>query len=180
MRKISFYEEDVRLRYLKRIPARESLMKVIACLDCQCGDINYVFCSDGYLYKMNKEYLNHDTLTDIITFDYTSESDESQDDFIAKFCPEMPLDSDGEKGQKSSPSQKILSGDIYISLDRIRENARKFHVEQIDELNRVMVHGVLHLAGYKDKTSDEEKQMHYMEDQMLAACFPGYEHLKHE
>ena len=85
MGKISFYEEDVHLRYLKRIPARESLMKVIACLDCQCGDINYVFCSDGYLYKMNKEYLNHDTLTDIITFDYTSESDESQDDFIAKF-----------------------------------------------------------------------------------------------
>lgn len=180
MGKISFYEEDVHLRYLKRIPARESLMNVIACLDCQCGDINYVFCSDGYLYKMNKEYLNHDTLTDIITFDYTSESDESQDDFIAKFCSEMPLDSDGEKEQKSSPSQKILSGDIYISLDRIRENAGKFHVEQIDELNRVMVHGVLHLAGYKDKTPDEEKQMHYMEDKMLATCFPGYEHLKHE
>ena len=180
MGKISFYEEDVRLKYLKRIPARESLMKVIACLDCQCGDINYVFCSDGYLYKMNKEYLNHDTLTDIITFDYTSESDESQDDFIAKFCSEMPLDSDGEKEQKFPSSQKTLSGDIYISLDRIRENAEKFHVEQIDELNRVMVHGVLHLAGYKDKTPDEEKQMHYMEDQMLAACFPGYEHLKHE
>ena len=66
---------------------------------------------------------------------------------------------------------RALSGDIYISVPRVRENARKFHVEPLEELNRVLVHGVLHLAGYKDKTPEEERRMHAMEDEMLKYCF---------
>lgn len=178
MGKIAFYEEDVRLRYMKRIPARSSLMRVLDCLGCLCGEINYIFCSDGYLYQMNREYLNHDTLTDIITFDYTSENFENQIDF--EFVEGFPNPLPNMCGEKLSSKRKTISGDIYISLDRVRENAEKFHVEQIDELNRVMVHGILHLAGYKDKKPAEEKRMHYMEDQMLAACFSGYEHLRHD
>ena len=66
---------------------------------------------------------------------------------------------------------RALSGDIYISVPRVRENARRFHVEPLEELNRVLVHGILHLAGYKDKTPEEERRMHAMEDEMLKYCF---------
>ncbi len=74
--------------------------------------------------------------------------------------------------QKSARKKtKVVAGDIYISIDRIRDNAKMFHVKHIDELNRVMIHGLLHLAGYKDKTSKEEKEIHAKEDEMLATCF---------
>ena len=88
------------------------------------GEINYIFCDDDYLLKLNLEFLNHDTLTDIISFDYTV--------------------------------GKEINGDVYISIERVRDNANDFNVEFIDELNRVMVHGVLHYCGYKDKSEDEK------------------------
>jgi len=96
------------------------------------GEINYIFCDDDYLLKLNLEFLNHDTLTDIISFDYTV--------------------------------GKEINGDIYISIERVRDNANDFNVEFIDELNRVMVHGVLHYCGYKDKSEDEEKAMRLKEN----------------
>ena len=96
------------------------------------GEINYIFCDDDYLLKLNLEFLNHDTLTDIISFDYTV--------------------------------GKEINGDIYISIERVRDNANDFNVEFIDELNRVMVHGVLHYCGYKDKSEDEEKTMRLKEN----------------
>ncbi len=102
----------------------------------QLGEINYIFVDDVYLHKMNTKFLNHDTLTDIITFDYSID--------------------------------KLLSADIYISIDRIKENADKFNVDFYNELSRVMIHGVLHLMGLKDKTESDKLEMRKAEDLCLA------------
>jgi len=99
------------------------------------GNINYIFCDDDYLLKLNIQYLQHDTLTDIITFD------------------------DGEKN--------ILNGDIYISIERVRENADIFKVTFEEELIRVIAHGVLHLCGYKDKTDVEAALMRRKEEEAI-------------
>ena len=99
------------------------------------GEINYVFCSDDYLHKINVEYLNHDTLTDIISFDYSV--------------------------------GKELHGDIYISVDRVKENASEFKVSFEEELARVVIHGILHYCGYKDKSLEDAKLMRAKEDYYL-------------
>ena len=99
------------------------------------GEINYIFCDDDYLLEKNQTYLNHDTYTDIITFDYSEENS--------------------------------VSGDIFISIERLKENARKFAVPFDTELRRVMIHGVLHLIGYKDKSDKEKKLMREKEDSYL-------------
>lgn len=99
------------------------------------GEINYIFCDDDYLHQINVEYLNHDTLTDIISFDY----------------------SEGN----------LVQGDIFISVDRVRENAIDFNVSFKQELLRVMVHGVLHYCGYKDKSDSEELIMRQKEDEKI-------------
>ena len=106
----------------------------------KAGDITYVFCNDEYLLGMNEKYLKHNTLTDIITFDYS------------------------EKGK--------LSGDIFISIERVKENAGSFKTTLDQELGRVMAHGVLHLSGYKDKSPEDKKMMRSKEDFYLAS-FPN-------
>ncbi|MBD0823333.1 rRNA maturation RNase YbeY [Aestuariibaculum marinum] len=95
-------------------------------------EINYVFCDDEYLHKLNVEFLDHDTLTDIISFDYTV--------------------------------GKLIQGDIFISVERVKDNAKDFEQNFDKELQRVIVHGVLHYCGYKDKTDDESKLMREKED----------------
>jgi len=99
------------------------------------GQIDYIFCSDDYLVQLNEEYLNHDTFTDIITFDYTN----------------------GE----------TISGDIFISTERVEDNAKKFDVEFSNELKRVMSHGVLHLVGFGDKSEEERKVMREKEEEKI-------------
>jgi len=99
------------------------------------GQIDYIFCTDDYLLKLNKDYLNHDTFTDIITFDYRDGS--------------------------------IISGDIFISTDRVQDNAKKFDVEFSNELRRVMIHGILHLAGFGDKSKEEKDIMRLKEDEKI-------------
>lgn len=99
------------------------------------GEINFIFCNDDYLYNLNVEFLNHDSLTDIISFDYSV--------------------------------GKELHGDVFISVERVKENAKDFDGDFSDELNRVMIHGILHLCKYKDKTEEEkrlmgEKENHYL------------------
>ena len=101
------------------------------------GEINYVFCDDIDLLGLNKKYLDHDTLTDIISFDYTQ--------------------------------GVVVSGDIYISTERVKENATVFSVEFDYELRRVMAHGVLHYCGYKDKTEEEKTTMRMKEDYYLSS-----------
>ena len=162
MENITFNEQDVKVPFLKRRTARESLRRVLETLGFEPGTVNYIFCSDKYLLKINRQYLNHDTYTDIITFAY-SEQDLTGEGFGF-----------AEEWVKGAKQKNRLSGDIYISVPRIKENAKLFHVKQIDELNRVLVHGLLHLVGYKDKTPKEEALMHKMEDKMLASCFEGY------
>ncbi|TVZ52648.1 rRNA maturation RNase YbeY [Dokdonia sp. Hel_I_53] len=100
------------------------------------GEINFIFCDDAYLHKLNVDFLNHDTLTDIISFDYSQGN--------------------------------VLNGDIYISTQRVEENASDFNVSFSDELCRVMVHGILHYCGYKDKLEEEKKLMRSKENLYLA------------
>lgn len=100
------------------------------------GEINYIFCDDAYLLDLNIEFLNHDTLTDIISFDYTL--------------------------------GKLINGDVYISIERVRENANEFGVSFANELHRVMIHGILHYCGYKDKTEDEITEMRSKENYYIS------------
>ncbi|WP_294670662.1 rRNA maturation RNase YbeY [uncultured Fluviicola sp.] len=99
------------------------------------GEISIIFCSDEHLLEMNKEYLEHDYYTDIITFDYTQDN--------------------------------VVSGDLFISVDRVQDNADEFDTLFRDELHRVCVHGLLHLCGYKDKTESDEELMRSKENEML-------------
>lgn len=101
----------------------------------EISDLNYVFVSDEELYEMNVKYLNHNTLTDVITFNYVE--------------------------------NEIVSGDIFISVDRVKENAVVFNVSFENELLRVMVHGLLHLMNYNDKTDEEQELMTLKEDEKL-------------
>ena len=103
---------------------------------CTLGSLAYIFCSDEYLHRLNVEYLDHDTLTDIITFPYA----------------DPPL----------------VSGDLYISLDRVADNANDRGLSFDHELKRVVIHGVLHLCGYGDKTTEEASRMRALEDEALA------------
>ncbi|WP_411893978.1 rRNA maturation RNase YbeY [Winogradskyella sp. A2] len=111
---------------------RNWILNVIIEEQYSAGDINYIFCSDQYLLDINIEFLNHDTYTDIISFDY-------------------------RVGNK-------LHGDIFISIDRVSENAQKFNVDFDTELLRVIIHGILHFCGYKDKSKSDEKIMRSKED----------------
>ncbi|MEN8857144.1 MAG: rRNA maturation RNase YbeY [Flavobacteriaceae bacterium] len=98
-------------------------------------EINYVFCDDIYLNKINVEFLNHDTFTDIISFDYSLGNQ--------------------------------IGGDIYISVERVRENAENFNVTFENELHRVLIHGVLHYMGFKDKTEKDKTEMRNKEESCL-------------
>jgi rRNA maturation RNase YbeY len=106
-------------------------------------NLEYVFCSDEYLLGINRKHLHHDDYTDIITFDLSEEPIEDE-------------------------SSKSIDGLIYISLVRVTENAEKYHVSLFHELARVMVHGVLHLCGYGDKTPEEQLLMRAKEDEYLS------------
>lgn len=128
---ISFnYETDFSLSDEKKIS--EWISRLLTDEHFKEGDINYIFCDDDYLHKLNVEFLNHDTLTDIISFDYSI--------------------------------GKIIQGDIFISIERVEDNAVDFKVSFLEELHRVIVHGVLHFCGYKDKTDEDSKVMRNKEN----------------
>jgi probable rRNA maturation factor len=131
---ISFnYETEFQLDNENQII--EWLSRVILSEKKKEGDINYIFCDDEYLVEINQQYLNHDTLTDIISFDYSVGNE--------------------------------LHGDIFISIDRVKENAVDFNVSLDEELKRVMVHGVLHYCGYQDKSESDELLMRSKEDEKI-------------
>ncbi len=97
--------------------------------------LDYIFCTDTFLLEKNRQFLNHDTFTDIITFDYSEKA--------------------------------LTAGDIFISIDRVKENSDKYNVRFEEEILRVMAHGVLHLLGYNDKTESEQNLMRHKEDEMI-------------
>lgn len=131
---ISFnYETDFELTNPSDF--RKWISNVILEEECKIGEINYIFCDDTYLHKLNVNFLDHDTLTDIISFDYSV--------------------------------GKELHGDIYISIERVKDNSRDFKTSFHNELSRVMVHGVLHYCGYKDKAKTDAELMRSKEDYYL-------------
>jgi rRNA maturation RNase YbeY len=134
---IHFFYEDVKFR-LRTVRNTKSWIKdVIRAEGKGLGEINYVFCSDAFLAHLNIQYLQHNTLTDIITFNIAEEVDS-------------------------------IGGDIYISVDRVKENADVFKVSFDQELHRVIIHGVLHLLGYLDKTVNQKRTMRKKEDAYLS------------
>jgi len=114
---------------------KDWIIRVIQSEGKETGEINYVFCNDEQLYKINTKYLNHQTFTDVISFDYTE--------------------------------RNKVSGDIFVSIERVKENASVFKVSFNEELLRVMTHGVLHYCGYKDKTKEEQAEMQRKENEKI-------------
>lgn len=161
---ISFNNEDVQFNLKNKTKLKSWIVSTIEKKKQKAGDISFVFCSDAFLLEMNKEYLNHDTYTDIITFDYSGDESSIGKDFST------PLEVTA-KGAKSKTTKTSLpiSGDIFISIDRVQENADKFSKTFEDELHRVIIHGVLHLLGYKDKTKIAKAEMTKQEDLCLKA-----------
>ncbi|WP_029034283.1 rRNA maturation RNase YbeY [Salinimicrobium terrae] len=131
---INFYSEND--FELENIPAHENwVKKVVASEGKKTGEISFIFCGDEYLLEMNQKYLNHDTYTDIISFD--------------------------------SSVGNILNGDIFISTERVADNSESYNVDFSEELKRVIIHGVLHLCGYKDKSAEEEQLMRTKEEEKM-------------
>lgn len=131
---ISFnYETDFEIQDEAKYEAW--LSAIITSEEKREGEINYIFCDDEYLLQINIQYLDHDTLTDIISFDYTV--------------------------------GKEINGDIFISVERVKENAAEYGVSFEEELMRVMAHGILHYCGYKDKSTDDEALMRKKEDEKI-------------
>lgn len=134
---INFFAEDISFNLKRKGFVRTWIRNTIIAENHRLRLINFIFCSDAYLLNINQQYLNHDTFTDIITFD-------------------------------NSDTRNEIVGDIFISLDRIRENASELDVNETDELHRVMIHGTLHLLGYADKGKSAKALMTEKEDLYLS------------
>lgn len=136
---LSFFSEDCKFEIENKERYSRWIAETAKHENAQADTINVIFCSDDYILKINNEYLQHDYFTDIITFDY-SEFDEDI---------------------------KHISGDLFISIDTVHSNADTYEVKFREELDRVIIHGVLHLIGYNDKSVDEQKNMQKKEDYYL-------------
>jgi len=134
---IQFFTEDLVYTLKHKTKIRTWLLQTITSEGYELSELNFILCSDEYLLGINQQYLNHDTYTDVITFD-------------------------------NSDIAKTIVGDIFISLERIQENAKDFKGTTYDELCRIMVHGTLHLLGYKDKSKVDKALMTQKEDHYLA------------
>ena len=133
---INFFQEDIRFDLPKKLAVKRWLTQLASNEGYKIETLNYIFCSDEYLYNINREYLNHHTFTDIITFD-------------------------------NSDKKLTIEGDIFISVDRVKENSSSQRNDFGDEVKRVLCHGLLHLFGYPDKTLEEKKAMRQKEDQAI-------------
>lgn len=132
---ISYHTEDIAFPQIKRRNISRWIKQVVEKYDKRVGEISYIFCSDDKILEINKQYLQHDYYTDIITFDYTEGN--------------------------------TVSGDLFISLETVRSNAEQYGYDYPAELHRVIIHGILHLCGFKDKTPEEEAIMRRLEDDAL-------------
>ena len=132
---VNFFSEDTDFELKGKREISQWIKQVASEHQRKIGEINYIFCNDDYLLDLNQEHLQHDTYTDIITFDYSSDG--------------------------------VIEGDIYISVERVAENAQQFQQSFERELKRVMIHGILHLIGFKDKTESDQATMRSHEDRYL-------------
>ncbi|MEO6902349.1 MAG: rRNA maturation RNase YbeY [Bacteroidia bacterium] len=135
---ITFCTQDVAFNLKKKTLLKEWMLSVIEKKKRKAGNISFIFCSDAYLLTINKQYLNHATYTDIITFDYSKEN------------TKIPI-----------------HGDIFISVERVFENAKTFNKTPENEMHRVLIHGILHLIGYTDKTKIAKAEMTKQENSCL-------------
>jgi probable rRNA maturation factor len=134
---ILFFEEDISYKLKEKNRIKKWVTEVCKKYNKKVGEINYIFCSDEYLLNINKEYLQHDFYTDIITFD-------------------------------QSENDTQIDGELYISIDRIKDNAATLETTFEIELRRVLIHGILHLIGFGDKSEKEETEMRRLENEHLA------------
>jgi len=134
---VNFFEEDTTFKPKQKAQLRQWIKETVIAEGFKLKELNYIFCSDAYLLQINQQYLDHDTFTDIVTFD-------------------------------NSEVEGDIVGDIFISIDRIRENGAKFKTGETDELHRVIIHGALHLLGYTDKSVVTKQKMTQKEDEYLA------------
>jgi probable rRNA maturation factor len=134
---IAFFEEDITFKLKNKALVRQWISDTIQAEGFKLKELTYIFCSDNYLLQINRQYLDHDTYTDIITFD-------------------------------NSENENVIVGDIFISVERTCENAAKFNVTETAELHRVIIHGALHLLGYKDKSASDKQKMTEKEDLYLS------------
>ncbi|WP_121808282.1 rRNA maturation RNase YbeY [Mucilaginibacter kameinonensis] len=134
---INFFEEDTTFKPKQKAQLRQWIRDTVIAEGFKLKELNYIFCSDAYLLQINQQYLDHDTFTDIVTFD-------------------------------NSEVEGDIVGDIFISIDRIRENGSKFKTGETNELHRVIIHGALHLLGYTDKSVVTKQKMTQKEDEYLA------------
>jgi len=134
---INFFEEDTTFKPKQKTQLRQWIRDTVIAEGFKLKELNYIFCSDAYLLQINQQYLDHDTFTDIVTFD-------------------------------NSEVEGEIVGDIFISIDRIRENGAKFKTGETNELHRVIIHGALHLLGYTDKSVVTKQKMTQKEDEYLA------------
>lgn len=133
--KVNFFKEKTSVRISAQKRKKDWIKFTIEREGFHCGDLNYIFCSDQYLLNINREYLQHDYFTDVITFNYVEE--------------------------------KVISGDIFISIDTVKRNAKEYNVAFDNELCRVIIHGVLHLVGYDDKDDLSQQEMTKKENEYL-------------
>jgi probable rRNA maturation factor len=133
---IIFFNEDINFKFQGKNLYKSWLKKVADKEGFKVKNLNYIFCSDEYLHKINVEYLEHDTYTDIITFD------NSEDD-------------------------NIIEGDIFVSIERVKENSQTLNTVFEDELKRVIVHGLLHLCGYDDHSPEDKAEMRRLESEYI-------------
>lgn len=134
---IGFFTEDITFQLEEEELIKDWLNELAQSFDYEIEELNYIFCSDEHLHGINLQYLNHDTYTDIITFDH-------------------------------SEANHQLEADIFISIDRVRENAKTYKAQWKQELHRVMAHGLLHLIGFKDKTDEQKVEMRKREEACLS------------
>lgn len=130
---IQFFIEDVDFKVPQSRKTKSWLQSIIKAEGFSLNQLNYIFCSDEYLLNVNRQYLDHDFYTDIITFD-------------------------------NSEEETVVEGDIFISIDRVKDNAQELNKSFEDELRRVLAHGILHLVGYDDKEDEQAQEMRAKED----------------
>lgn len=133
---IEYHTEEIEFELPDTEKVSNWILSIVSNESKILSSVNFIFCSDQYLHSINVEYLDHDTFTDIVTFQYSK--------------------------------HPYIEGDLFISIDRIKENANTFHVPFLKELHRVMIHGILHICGYGDKSAEEKDLMRKKENESLA------------